>query len=43
VVWFDEDQDAGIYHQDWRLGDGTRAAAAFRRGALALALALTRP
>ncbi len=41
LVWFDEDQHAGIYHQDWRIGGGTRAAAAFRQGARALAL--TRP
>ena len=39
LVWFDEDQHAGIYHQDWRLDGGTPAAAAFRRGVSALALA----
>ena len=36
LVWFDEDQHAGIYHQDWRLASGTPAAAAFRRGVSAL-------
>jgi hypothetical protein len=39
LVWFDEAQHAGIYHQDWRIGGGTRAAAAFRRGTRALTLA----
>jgi Glycosyl hydrolase family 26 len=39
LVWFDEDQHAGIYHQDWQLDGGTPAAAAFRRGVSALALA----
>jgi mannan endo-1,4-beta-mannosidase len=39
LVWFDEDQHAGIYHQDWRLDSGTPAAAAFRRGLSALVLA----
>ena len=39
LVWFDEGQNAGIYHQDWRLDAGTRAAAAFRRGVSALVLA----
>jgi glycosyl hydrolase family 26 len=36
LVWFDEDQHGGIYHQDWRLDSGTPAAAAFRRGVSAL-------
>ncbi|MGH3067190.1 MAG: glycoside hydrolase family 26 protein [Streptosporangiaceae bacterium] len=36
LVWFDEDQHAGIYHQDWRLVGGTPAAAAFRRAVSAL-------
>jgi hypothetical protein len=39
LVWFDEDQHAGICHQDWRLARGTPAAAAFRRGVSALVLA----
>ena len=39
LMWVDEDQDAGIYHQDWRLDRGTPAAAAFRRGVSALVLA----
>ena len=39
LVWFDEDQRAGIYHQDWRIGAGTPAEAAFRRGVSALVLA----
>ena len=29
VVWFDEAQHAGIYHQDWRLEDDPSACAAF--------------
>lgn len=29
VVWFDEAQHAGIYHQNWRLEDDARASAAF--------------
>lgn len=29
VVWFDEAQHAGIYHQNWRLEDDARARAAF--------------
>ncbi len=29
VVWFDEAQHAGIYHQDWRLEDDPSAQAAF--------------
>ena len=32
-------QHAGLYHQDWRIGGGTQAAAAFRRGTRALTLA----
>jgi mannan endo-1,4-beta-mannosidase len=30
VVWFDEAQHAGLYHQDWRLEDDPDALAAFR-------------
>jgi beta-mannanase len=41
LVWFDEDQHAGTYHQDWRIDDEARAAAAFRRGVRTLTL--TRP
>jgi mannan endo-1,4-beta-mannosidase len=29
VVWFDEAQHAGLYHQDWRLEDDPQALAAF--------------
>jgi hypothetical protein len=29
VVWFDEAQQAGVYHQDWRLEDDPDALAAF--------------
>jgi mannan endo-1,4-beta-mannosidase len=31
-VWFDEAQDYGIYHQDWRLEGNPAAVAAFRAG-----------
>lgn len=30
VVWFDQAQDHGIYHQNWRLEDNPNALAAFR-------------
>jgi hypothetical protein len=30
-VWFDENQDAGIYHQEWRLEGHPAAIAAFRQ------------
>ncbi len=33
VVWFDEAQHAGIYHQDWRLEDDPAALAAFTAAA----------
>jgi mannan endo-1,4-beta-mannosidase len=33
VVWFDADQHAGIYHQDWRLEDDPAALAAFSAAA----------
>lgn len=33
LVWFDERQHHGIYHQDWRLEDNSAAVAAFRRQA----------
>jgi mannan endo-1,4-beta-mannosidase len=39
LVWFDIAQQQGIYHQDWRIEDNPAAAAAFRRGVSALALA----
>jgi hypothetical protein len=38
-VRFGEDQPAGSYHQDWRIGGGTQDAAAFRRGTRTLTLA----
>jgi len=36
LVWFDVAQHQGIYHQDWRLEDNPRAAAAFGREVKAL-------
>lgn len=33
LVWFDEPQNEGAYHQDWRLEDNPEAVAAFRRTA----------
>lgn len=30
IVWFDQSQDDGIYHQDWRLEDSPDALAEFR-------------
>jgi hypothetical protein len=33
LVWFDEDQHAGIYHQDWRLEGNQTAQASFSLGA----------
>jgi hypothetical protein len=33
LVWFDEAQHAGLYHQDWRLEDSPAALAAFRAAA----------
>jgi mannan endo-1,4-beta-mannosidase len=33
VVWFDEAQHAGLYHQDWRLEDDPSALAAFTAAA----------
>jgi hypothetical protein len=33
VVWFDEAQHAGVYHQDWRLEDDPSALAAFTAAA----------
>jgi mannan endo-1,4-beta-mannosidase len=35
LVWFDEAQDAGIYHQDWRLEHDADACAAFAAAAAA--------
>jgi hypothetical protein len=35
-VWFDEKQDSGLYHQDWRLEDSSSALAEFRHEALSL-------
>jgi mannan endo-1,4-beta-mannosidase len=37
LVWFDKDQDQGIYHQNWRIEGDTPATAAFRLGISALA------
>jgi len=39
LVWFDISQDAGLYHQDWRIEDSPSAEAAFRLGASRLTLA----
>lgn len=36
LVWFDEAQHRGLYHQDWRLKDSPRALAAFRKAAVSL-------
>jgi mannan endo-1,4-beta-mannosidase len=33
LVWFDVDQQGGIYHQDWRLEGDQAAVTAFRKGA----------
>lgn len=33
VVWFDEEQHAGLYHQDWRLENDPSAVAAFTAAA----------
>lgn len=33
LVWFDESQNQGAYHQDWRLEDNPAAVDAFRRSA----------
>jgi hypothetical protein len=33
IVWFDQTQHAGIYHQDWRLEDSPDALAEFRQDA----------
>jgi mannan endo-1,4-beta-mannosidase len=30
-IWFDETQDGGLYHQDWRLQDNPSILAAFRK------------
>ncbi|HEU5417103.1 MAG TPA: glycosyl hydrolase [Streptosporangiaceae bacterium] len=32
LIWFDQDQDGGRYHQDWRLEGDPSAVRAFRRG-----------
>jgi hypothetical protein len=39
LVWFDKDQDHGIFHQDWRIEGSTLAEAAFRAGVAPLTLA----
>jgi hypothetical protein len=39
LVWFDIEQNNGIYHQDWRIERSRAAEAAFRRGAATLTLA----
>jgi mannan endo-1,4-beta-mannosidase len=33
LIWFDESQDSGLYHQDWRLENDPEALAAFRKAA----------
>jgi hypothetical protein len=38
LVWFDKDQDNGLYHQDWRIEGDEAAEAAFRLGISALTL-----
>jgi mannan endo-1,4-beta-mannosidase len=37
LMWFDEAQNSGLYHQDWRLEDDPSALAAFAAGAMAYA------
>jgi mannan endo-1,4-beta-mannosidase len=37
LMWFDETQDGGLYHQNWRLEDNSSALAAFATGAAAYA------
>ncbi|HWF79614.1 MAG TPA: glycosyl hydrolase [Streptosporangiaceae bacterium] len=32
LVWFDKDQDSGIFHQDWRIEDSQTAEYSFRLG-----------
>jgi hypothetical protein len=39
LVWFDIEQNNGLYHQDWRIENSPAAEAAFRRGAAGLSLA----
>ena len=39
LVWFDIPQDAGIFHQDWRIEDHQEATVAFRVGISTLTLA----
>jgi mannan endo-1,4-beta-mannosidase len=39
LVWFDKDQDDGIYHQDWRIEGNQAAEATFRLGVANLKLA----
>jgi Glycosyl hydrolase family 26 len=41
LVWFDKDQDQGLWHQDWRIEGSTVAELAFRAGVEDLRL--TRP
>jgi mannan endo-1,4-beta-mannosidase len=41
LVWFDKDQDQGLYHQDWRIEGSPAAEFAFRLGVQELNL--TRP
>ena len=35
LIWFDERQNGGIHHQDWRLEDDPQAVIEFRREATA--------
>jgi mannan endo-1,4-beta-mannosidase len=37
LVWFDKEQDQGVYHQDWRIEGDAPAVAAFRLGISAMA------
>ncbi len=43
LVWFDKDQNQGLYHQDWRIEGDSAAEAAFRLGLSALTLATSTP
>jgi hypothetical protein len=42
LVWFDKDQDQGIYHQDWRIEGNVAAETAFKLHAADLTLARPR-
>jgi mannan endo-1,4-beta-mannosidase len=43
LVWFDKDQNGGIYHQDWRIEGNEAAESAFRLGLASLNLCTAEP